>query len=184
MSKELLNACINGNLSEVKKILTDPSHQTNIHHQDNYQWKALFYDTRNGHLEIVKYLLTSNELSEHADINHEDDEGWNVLLCSVFYNQLEVLKYFFTPEIKDNINIYHTNWQGENILIIAVNQNFSDIIHFLLIENNFQADEKTMQYFFNNREKEVLDMIQKREMYQTINQNLPSTHRSKLRQKI
>ena len=44
----------------------------------------------NGHLEIVKYLLTSPELTEHANIHAENDSGFS-WACD--QGHLEVVKY-------------------------------------------------------------------------------------------
>jgi ankyrin repeat protein len=46
-----------------------------------------------GDLDLVKYLLTSKELHQHADIHFEKDECV-ILACR--YGQLEILKYLLT----------------------------------------------------------------------------------------
>ena len=43
-----------------------------------------------GHLEIVKYLLTSPDLKEHADIHADNDYGF-IWACA--YGQLEIVKF-------------------------------------------------------------------------------------------
>ena len=61
-----------------------------------------------GHLEIVKYLLTSPDLKEHANIHADNDEGF-IWACA--YGQLEVVKYLIqdmsiekTKHIEDYLN--------------------------------------------------------------------------------
>ena len=61
-----------------------------------------------GHLEIVKYLLTSHELKEHADIHADNDVGFR-WACSD--GQLEIVKYLIldmsiekTKHIEDYLN--------------------------------------------------------------------------------
>ena len=70
----------------------------------------------NGHLEIVKYLLTSAELTEHANIHAKNHEGF---ICACRYGSLEVIKYLiidmniekttqiekYLNENKDNDNV-------------------------------------------------------------------------------
>ena len=42
-----------------------------------------------GHLDVVKYLLTSPELTEHADIHARSDWGF---IWACFHGHLEVIK--------------------------------------------------------------------------------------------
>ena len=43
-----------------------------------------------GHLDVVKYLLTSPELTEHADIHARSDLGF---IWACIHRHLEVIKY-------------------------------------------------------------------------------------------
>ena len=65
--------------------------------------EAFINTCRAGNLDVVKYLLTSDELKEHADI-HADDYGF-VLACE--YGHLELIKYLLTSnELKERTNIH------------------------------------------------------------------------------
>ena len=57
---------------------------------------------RDGHLEVVKYLLTSAELTEHADIHYQDDLGF---IWACLNRRLEVIKYLII-----DMNIEKTNY--------------------------------------------------------------------------
>ena len=48
---------------------------------------------QNDDLDIVKYLLTSSELTEHADIHAADDVGF---VCACRYSNFEIVKYLVT----------------------------------------------------------------------------------------
>ena len=56
------------------------------------QLNEVFIDSScfDGHLEIVKYLLTSADLKEHANIHAKNDEGFT-WTCN--YGHLEIVKY-------------------------------------------------------------------------------------------
>ena len=73
------------------------------------QLNEIFIDScENGYLEVVKYLLTSAELKEHADIHAKNDEGFT-WTCN--YGHLEIVKYLIldmsiekTKHIEDYLN--------------------------------------------------------------------------------
>ena len=57
-----------------------------------------------GYLEVVKYLLTSPELKEHADIHAQDDFGFS---WACRYGRLEVVKYLLTStELTEHADIH------------------------------------------------------------------------------
>lgn len=49
------SAALNGDLNRVKQLLNRAG--TNVDQKDNYDYTALHYAARNGHLEICKYLV-------------------------------------------------------------------------------------------------------------------------------
>ena len=66
---------------------------------DGFIWAC-----QNGHLEIVKFLLTSPELKEHADVHAKDDLGFRVACRS---GRLEVVKYLLTsPKLTKHADIH------------------------------------------------------------------------------
>ena len=73
------------------------------------QLNEVFIDScEKGHLEVVKYLLTSPNLKEHADIHADNDSGFR-WACSD--GQLEVVKFLIldmsiekTKHIEDYLN--------------------------------------------------------------------------------
>ena len=55
------------------------------------QLNKVFIDScENGYLEVVKYLLTSPDLKEHADIHARSDDGFRSACRN---GHLEVIKY-------------------------------------------------------------------------------------------
>ena len=63
-----------------------------------------------GQLEIIKYLLTSAELTEHADIHAENDLGFR---SACLEGRLELVKYLLTsPDLKEHADIHADNDYG------------------------------------------------------------------------
>ena len=89
-----------------------------------------------GHLEVVKYLLTSAELTEHADIHALNDLGF---IWACLDGRLEVIKY----------------------LIIDMNIEKTIHIEKYLNENK---DNKTV--------KQAIKMLNNRDLYQKLNENI------------
>ena len=70
------------------------------------QLNKVFIDScQKGHLEIVKYLLTSPDLKEHANIHAQDDLGFR-WACEQGY--LEVIKYLIIDMNIDKKNYIET----------------------------------------------------------------------------
>ena len=58
----------------------------------------------NGQLDVVKFLLTSNNLAKNADIHHSDDYA---LTLSAYNGHLDVVRYLLTsPKLKKHANIH------------------------------------------------------------------------------
>ena len=87
-----------------------------------------------GNLNIVKYLLTSPELTEHAYINYKNNnDGWNALTLTCEYGYLDIVKYLLTSsELKEHIDIHSKNSYGSNALILACSYGYLDIVQYLL----------------------------------------------------
>ena len=94
---------------------------------------------REGHLDIVKYLLTSPDLIKslnidgveykfgQADIHADNDEGVN-LAC--YYGHLEIIKYLLpSKDLKDHADIHADSDDG---FILACANNNLDIVKYLL----------------------------------------------------
>ena len=73
------------------------------------QLNEVFIDScENGYLEVVKYLLTSPNLKEHADIHADNDSGFSLACAN---GQLEIVKFLIldmsiekTKHIEDYLN--------------------------------------------------------------------------------
>lgn len=92
------SACSKGDIKQVKFL----AKKLNI--KINNLNRGLEFATIFGHFDIVQYLLTSNELKEHADIHYNDDTA---LLNCCKYGHLVLVKYLLeSPELKEHSNIH------------------------------------------------------------------------------
>ena len=82
---------------------------------------------KNDDLDIVKYLLTSAELTEHADIHSRNDLGF-IWACA--QGHLELVKYLLTsPELTEHADIHADNDYG---FIKACFYGYLEIVKYLL----------------------------------------------------
>lgn len=92
INQEFLVACSNGDLEQVRHLLTSPilNFRANIHYQDD---DGLTRACEHGHIHIVKYLLSSPELKEHIDFTSYNYLGF-VIACE--NNNVDLVKYFIS----------------------------------------------------------------------------------------
>lgn len=74
LNEILIEACQNGELDEVKELI---SQGANIDFIDDEDWQPITYAGANGYKEIVKYLIENG-----AELGHEDD----LVLREALYN--------------------------------------------------------------------------------------------------
>lgn len=115
-----LNACEAGNLSVVSNILT----QTSINIQENNN-EALFLAFKSGNDELVKYMLTSDELTTHADAKAKDSE---LLFKAGKYARIDLIEYLLnTPELNLDIHV-----REDQLFVNACENEKFELIKFLL----------------------------------------------------
>jgi hypothetical protein len=93
----------------------------------------------NNDLEIMKYLLTSSELNQHAEIN----SNYNILACICANGDLETLRYVLTsPDLKEHANIHLDDEQALNS---AIGAGHISIVKYLLTSSELK--EHSNLYF-------------------------------------
>ena len=92
------------------------------------QLNDVFIDScQKGHLEIVKYLLISPDLKEHADIHADNDYGFR-LACEK--GHLEIVKYLLTSaDLKEHADIHADNDWG---FVWACSRGHLEVVKYLL----------------------------------------------------
>jgi len=166
LSSALGEACISGNLSEIKFLLTSPllSIHANIHH---YSENALFHACDNEHLDVIHYLLTSPELNEHADI-HADDAICFTLACE--YNRINVIKYLLTtPELKDKIDIHAYDDKAFNI---AITESHDELLRFFIFDMKIEKTLMINLLLDTHKESKANHFFELRELNDNLNIDL------------
>jgi ankyrin repeat protein len=96
-----------------------------------------------GNLDLVKYLLTSNELENNADIHFENDECIS-LACR--YGNLEVLKYLLTsPDLKSHANPHS---QSSDAFRWACKNGHLNIIKYFLFDPSINDKFQLQKYSY------------------------------------
>lgn len=149
-----LNACEAGNVSVVSNILT----QTFINIQENDN-EALFLAFKSGNDELIKYMLTSDELTVHADAKAKDSE---LLFKAGKYGKIDLIEYLLnTPEL--NLDIHA---RDDQLFVNACENEKFELIKFLLTSSklkehsNIHAQQEeglTMACGMGN--KEIVDYL-------------------------
>lgn len=133
---------------------------------------------RSGNLEMVKYLLTSNNLENKPNINYTNEYDKSALILACRYGNIRVVEYLLTSlELKEHSNLYYKNKNDWNALMYAFDcQNF-EIIKYLLIDMNMKVDENTINWIQNNyNDKEnyetFLKIIGSKNLYNKLNEKI------------
>jgi hypothetical protein len=113
-----------------------------LHADLHYDFEAgLKIAGKNGHLPIVKYLLLSPELLEHADIGAFDEENGDYanfidIICE--HGQLRILKFLFSiPEIKKRLWVYRIS-----MFMYAYQGSQKQIIDYLVFDFLIHREDK------------------------------------------
>ena len=154
MQLEFREACSKGDLDMVKEMLKYFIIDE-FAFQYGFSWACM-----NGQLEVVKYLLTSPNLKEHADIHAEDDWGFR-WACSE--GHLEVVKYLI-----DDFQITRTQ-KIEEFLLENNKYNIFNMFDLcdcnsgivpLIINHKHTCDKPTkFEQFVTNRTKSKKDKV-------------------------
>lgn len=89
--------------------------------------KGFEYVCYNGHLDVIRFLLTSKKLPQNADIHHDDDYA---LTLSAYNGHLDVVRYLLTSkELKEHANIHA---RENSPLIWAAEANHLHVVEYLL----------------------------------------------------
>ena len=126
---------------------------------------------RCGHLEVVKYLLTSAELTEHADIHAKDDEGFK---WACRYGHLEVVKYLLTsPELTEHADIHAQNDEG---FIWACEKGHLEVVKCLIIDMNIDKTIHIEKYLNENKDnkyvQQAIELFNTRDLHHQLNENI------------
>ena len=107
-----------------------------------------------GQIDVIKYVLSSKDLKEHANIHTDNDDGFKVA-CGKGY--LDVVKYLLSSkELKDKIDI-HTN-EDIGFRHSCVCQHF-DILKYFILEAGIEKTKKITDFLAVNKSEEFIKTI-------------------------
>ena len=136
------------------------------------QLNKVFIDScYEGRLEVVKYLLTSPDLKEHADIHAQDDYGFRTACVN---GHLEVVKYLLTsPELKEHADIHADNDYGFRL---ACANGQLEIVKFLILDMSIEKTKHIEDYLNKSQDnkcvKEAIELFKIRQFNQKLNNDL------------
>lgn len=124
-------AIVNGYIDEVRKCIEEVRKCIEIF--DKKEWSIdqlldnegntyLMIATKNGHLEIIRYLV-----SQGANIHSINHEKVTVLMKAVESGKLEIVEYF----VSEGVNIQAIDENGETAFMKAVELGYLDIVKYL-----------------------------------------------------
>ena len=126
---------------------------------------------RKGQLDVVKYLLASDELTEHADIHASNDEGF---VCACRYGHLEIVKYLLTSaELTELVDIHARNDEGFRS---ACAQGHLEVVKCLIIDMNIEKTNYIETYLNENKYKkyvqQAIELFNTRDLHHQLNENI------------
>lgn len=118
--------------------------------------KALIWACSDGHLDIVKYLLTNKDFKEPADIFFGEARALNLAIQK---NHLDIVKFILTsPELKYAIDINHNN----NLFKSACGSNL-EMLEYLAfskeLKKNLDLEKLKVEGFKNACDNGKTDII-------------------------
>jgi ankyrin repeat protein len=118
LNEQFVNACKDNDLAKVKELLSNPA--VDIHYLED---SGLLQACREGHYQIVEYLLSSPDLKEHSDIHAQGDYAL-ILACEK--GNFDVLDFLLNnQDLKERINLLD-NFNDVYYLIYEIADNMRD----------------------------------------------------------
>lgn len=118
LNEQFVNACKDNDLDKVKDLLSNPI--VDIHYLED---SGLLQACKEGHYQIVEYLLSSPDLKEHSDIHAQSDYAL-ILACEK--GDFDILDFLLnSPKLKEKINL-NDNFRDVYYLIDEIADNMKD----------------------------------------------------------
>jgi ankyrin repeat protein len=192
------SACAKGDLETMQYLLLSPEleKQAQLDYGKN---KGLSFACKNGHIEVIRYILIEQKMVE-VDIHANEDEA---LYCAVSEGQLEVVKYLLeSPELnehanlKDNEYIIKSAFVGghlnivkyffqdvkddlniniNSVFMIAYKKRYDDILEYLIFDRKIPmsvAIKSHLDYRGDSFSNQIETMFHKREEVAELNSEL------------
>jgi ankyrin repeat protein len=151
------------------------------HHYDNPKdlKKSLDIACRNGNFDLVKYLLTNDELSKH--LNSLNNLHYALRVASS-RGHLNVMKFLLTSsELKENPDI---NSNINHIFSDIITNGNMEILKFLIFDLKIERTEIVNNYFKNHPDKLPISWFELRDLNQELIQNLDTNNSQQKKPKL
>lgn len=153
--------CKAGDLKAIIDMINDPllSNFIDTKFANESGKTGLMIAAVHGHIDLVKYLLTSPDLKEHSDINKVDKSGSNAVMLASHHKELEVIKYLLeSPELTSHIDInQRDDMFGRTLLFFACNHGNLDLVKYLL--KDYKNKEDIDFSIKNSDNQQLLDFL-------------------------
>lgn len=145
----------------------------------------------NNNLEVVKYLLTSKELTQNANLNARDSFGYNGFLGACEHDSLDVVDYLLRNHLSKKTDIlYKKEKNGWTPFMISCSRGGIEVPKYFIINRDMEIDEETIYWLNSYKESsinkkmqatciEILNILEKREMTKKIYNNLNNSLENK-----
>lgn len=180
LSQELYESASQGNLEELKYILTSPELKLHpaIHFAED---SALVVASSNGHIPILEYILNIPYYREQALTNHS-------LLKAFLHNQLETAKFLLDSDtIPFKADIHAKEDYIFRELLMAKNK---EILSYLIFDREISKTQYIEEYLtrdsynLNDFISEIKVLFELRELNKGLNQDLHENSESKKKLKL
>ena len=127
------NTINTSNVDLLKKLLKSYPIETKNYLIENSRLAPLCKAAINGNLEMVKYLLLSNDIKDIIDINEKNRSEFTPLLCACKEGHFEIIKFLLSSkDLNKKANIHVTRTDGSNALFYAANSGNVEIVDYLI----------------------------------------------------
>lgn len=189
---ELLDACGQGDIEQIQYLLTSPDLLINasIHDLSRMGSEAPIVACENDKIDTLKYLYFSPTLKYHACFNVFNNKKQNLPTVAFFESKSEtIIELLTNNQFKNKFDLTHLDIDNLNILQHASLHNEIDIAKILILELNMNCDKYTRDWLQGNNPQnqsyvEILELIEKRDLYQKIDADLNISKIPSMKMKI
>ncbi|KAF0717090.1 Aste57867_2499 [Aphanomyces stellatus] len=133
IGRALWNAAQGGYLANVRRLLDGVYFEGYIDWQDKDGWTPLYIASWNGHMDVVKLLLTKG-----ANVNHAEKDGWTPLYIASMYGRVAIV----TLLLANGALVDKATHSGATALNIAAEEGNVEVAAILLT-NGADVDKAT-----------------------------------------
>jgi len=136
ISELLIDSFINNTTNNYNKNSNDTF--ANANYEPKYFNLVLNYAIKKNNMKAIKYLMENKAYQPNLNINVKDINNEYPLITALYHNQNDILKYLIEHGGDCNVK----NNSGISLLILATQENNTEIVEYMLMKPNIQINEK------------------------------------------